>query len=139
MDPKKRILVVEDERDVAGYLEMVLQDAGYETSTARDGAEALVAVRSWQPDLVTLDISMPKASGTRFYRDLKTDPELAHVPVVIVTAVTGYGGDPRGYEKFLGSRHLVPPPEGFFSKPIDREGFLGTIRGLLDAAAAAST
>ena len=84
------------------------------------------------PDLVTLDLSMPETSGSRFYKDLKTDAELASIPVVMVTAVTGYGGDPYGYEKFINRMHVVPPPEGFFPKPIDKTSFLETIHKLLD-------
>ncbi len=129
----KRVLVVDDEPDVVSYLEMLLRDSGYETLTAVDGTEALDKVRSEHPDLVTLDISMPKASGTRFYREVKTDPELAPIPVVIVTAVTGYGGDTHAYEKFISNRKLVPPPEGFFPKPIDREAFLEAVEKLLSS------
>ena len=129
--PAKRVLIVDDEAHVVSYLEMLLQDNGYDTVAAADGTAALDMVRKEMPDLVTLDISMPKASGTRFYREVKTDPALAAIPVVIVTAVTGYGGDPYGYEKFISSRSLVPPPEGFFPKPIDREAFLVTVKKLL--------
>ena len=129
----RRVLVVDDEPDVQGYLEMLLRDHGYQTLTASDGAVALELVRREKPDLVTLDISMPRSSGTRFYKEVKTDPELAPIPVVIVTAVTGYGGDPYAYEKFLSRRSLVPPPEGFFPKPIDREAFLEAVEKLLSS------
>ena len=129
--PAKKILIVDDEAHVVSYLEMLLQDGGYDTVTAGDGVAGLEMVRQEKPDLVTLDISMPKASGTRFYRDLKTDPDLASTPVVIVTAVTGYGGDPHGYEKFISGRRIVPPPEGFFPKPIDREEFLDSVKKIL--------
>lgn len=131
--PAKRVLVVDDEPDVVGYLEMLLQDSGYETITAADGTEALAKVRAERPDLVTLDISMPEASGTRFYKEVKTDPELAPIPVVIVTAVTGYGGDTHAYERFISHRKLVPPPDGFFPKPIEREKFLEAVRQLLSS------
>lgn len=127
----RRVLVVDDEPDVVSYLEMLLRDSGYETITAADGMDALAKVRTDRPDLVTLDISMPKASGTRFYKEVKTDPELAPIPVVIVTAVTGYGGDPYAYEKFISHRKLVPAPEAFFPKPIDREAFLEAVERLL--------
>jgi len=127
----KKVLIVDDEPDVSGYLEMLLKDGGYDTVVAEDGAAALDLVRSEAPDLVTLDISMPKASGTRFYREVKTDPALAAIPVIIVTAVTGYGGDERGYEKFLSRSSMVPPPEGFFPKPIEREEFLAKVNEVL--------
>ena len=100
--------------------------------------EALERVKQERPDLVTLDISMPQASGARFYKEVKSDPELASIPVVIVTAVTGYGGGTRAYEKFISGRRTVPPPEGFFPKPINREEFLETVETLLAATKADS-
>jgi CheY-like chemotaxis protein len=129
----KKILIVDDEPDVVSYLEMILQDNGYETVTARNGKEVLEILRKEKPDLVTLDISMPEASGTRFYVELKKDPELSATPVFIVTAVTGFGGDKYGYEKFISQRRLVPPPEGFFPKPIDREEFIAALNERLAA------
>jgi len=130
-DNDKKILIIDDEPAVVSYLEMVLHDAGYRTLSAADGQEGIEMVRRERPDLITLDISMPKASGTRFYKEIRTDPDLKATPVVIVTAVTGYGGDPYGYEKFISHRRLVPPPDGFLPKPIDREEFLAKVNELL--------
>ena len=89
------------------------------------------AVKQNRPDLVTLDITMPEASGTRFYKEIRTDPELAQIPVIIVTAVTGLGGDKHAYEKFISNRSLVPAPEAYFPKPIDREAFIKAVNALL--------
>jgi len=130
---KKKILIVDDEPDIVSYLEMVLQDHGYETATAGNGNEAMEAVKRDRPDLVTLDITMPEASGTRFYKELRLDPGLSTIPVIIVTAVTGLGGDKYAYEKFISNRRLVPAPEGFFPKPIDREAFIAAVKELLAA------
>ena len=129
----KKILIVDDEPDIVRYLEMILQDNGYETVVAGNGTEALEKVRSERPDLVTLDISMPEASGTRFYKELKTDPETAGVPVFIVTGVTGLGGDKYAYENFISHRSLVPAPEGYFPKPIEREEFVKAVKEALAA------
>jgi CheY-like chemotaxis protein len=127
----KKILIVDDEPDIVSYLEMILQDNGYETLVAGNGNEALERVRSEKPDLVTLDISMPEASGTRFYKEVKTDPELAGIPVFIVTGVTGMGGDKYAYENFISNRSLVPAPEGYFPKPIEREEFVKAVNEVL--------
>jgi CheY-like chemotaxis protein len=89
-------------------------------------------VREQTPDLITLDITMPEQSGIRFYRNLKEDPQFISVPVVIVTAVTGYGGDSATFEKFLKSRRQVPPPDAFVSKPIDQKTFLDVVRDLIN-------
>ena len=128
---KKKILILDDEPGLVAYLETLLQDNGYDTTSAADGQVGFEKVKSERPDLVTLDISMPEKSGVRFYRDLKEDPEFAGIPVVIVTAVTGYGRDPEAFRKFISTRKQVPPPEGFVAKPVDQEDLLRTIKDLL--------
>jgi len=127
----KKVLIIEDEPHVVTYLETLLQDHGYETMSAVNGREAMERVRTEKPDLITLDITMPEESGIRFYRNLKENPEFSDIPVLVVTAVTGYGGDPTTFEHFLKSRRQIPPPEGFFSKPIDQEEFLRAVGELV--------
>jgi CheY-like chemotaxis protein len=128
---KKKILVVDDEPNVVIYLETLLQDSGYETIAASNGLEGMEKVKAEKPHLICLDITMPKESGIQFYRDLKADPALQAIPVVIVTAVTGYGGDPDGLKKFLNAQRHMPPPEAFFHKPIDKSEFTAKIKQLL--------
>ncbi|NQT15281.1 MAG: response regulator [Planctomycetes bacterium] len=128
---KKKVLVLDDEPHVVTYLETLLQDNGYETVSASNGKEGFEKVKSEKVDLVCLDISMPEESGVRFYRNLKEDPELSPIPVVVVTAVTGCGGDPEPFKRFLSTRKQVPPPDGFLSKPIDRQEFLDTLAKIL--------
>jgi CheY-like chemotaxis protein len=128
---EKLVLVVEDQPDERAYLKAFLADNGYGVVTAEDGDEAMAVVRRDHPDLVTLDITMPKKSGVRFYRELKGDPDLESTPVVVVTAVTGFGGDPSGFKKFISAREQVPAPEGFVSKPVDQAELLTVVAGLL--------
>jgi CheY-like chemotaxis protein len=128
---RKKILVLDDEVNVATYLVTLLQDNGYDTVSAADGSEGLEKLRSEKPDLVTLDISMPEKSGVRFYREVKEDPELAGIPVVVVSAITGYGGRPEDFEKFMSTRKNLAPPNAFVPKPIDREELLKVIKDLL--------
>ena len=128
---RKRVLVVDDEPHVVTYMETLLHDNGYETVSASDGKKGIEKARNERVDLVCLDISMPEESGIRCYRNLKDDPRLSAIPVVVVTAVTGYGGDPEPFKRFISTRKQVPPPEGFLSKPIDKQEFLDTIAKLL--------
>lgn len=128
---RRMVLVVDDEPHVVAYLEMLLQDHGYATLSALDGREGLEKARKHAPDLICLDITMPEESGIRMYRNLKQDPGLARIPVVIVTAVTGLGGDPEPLRSFLSTRKHIPAPDGFFAKPIDREKFLEKVTELL--------
>ena len=128
---KKKILIVDDEPSVVAYLETLFQDNGYETVSALDGQTAFAKLTSERPDLVTLDIAMPETSGIRVYRHLREDPELAKIPVIIVTAVTGEAGDPEPFKRFISTRKQVPPPEGFITKPIEREELLARVNELL--------
>jgi CheY-like chemotaxis protein len=122
---KRTILVVDDEPDVVTFLTTLLQDHGYETSSAATGAEAMQRIRAARPDLVTLDITMPEQSGVKTYRQIKENPALATIPVVIVTGVTD------DFKGFISSRKQVPPPDGYVSKPIVEQTFLELIRKLL--------
>jgi CheY-like chemotaxis protein len=127
----QKILVIDDEEDTVIYMETLLRDNGYETVSASDGEEGMKKVIAEKPDLVVLDVSMPQKSGMRFFKEIKADSNLASIPVIFVTGVTGFGGDEDGLKKFLDRRGSVPTPEGFFSKPIDREEFLKAVEKLL--------
>jgi len=83
---QKLILVVDDEPDVITYLTTLLEDNGYATDSAVNGTEAMAKLRQLKPDLITLDISIPEKSGVRVYREMKEDPDLAHIPVLVITA-----------------------------------------------------
>ena len=131
MSKKKTILILDDEPHVVTYLSTLLEDNGYDTVSASNGIEGMKQIEKQRPDLITLDITMPEQSGIRFYRDLRENAELGSIPVIVVTAVTGYGGDPEPFEKFLSSRKQIPPPQGFLSKPIDQQEFLELVEELL--------
>ena len=88
-------------------------------------------VKSEKPNLVILDVSMPQKSGIRFFKELRSDPELSELPVIMVTGVTGFGGDQDALKNFLDRRSHITPPNGFFSKPIDRDDFLKAVGEIL--------
>jgi CheY-like chemotaxis protein len=132
-EAKKTVLIVDDEPDVVTYLETLLSDNGYKTVSAVNGKDAMDKVLKEKPDLVTLDISMPEASGARFYKDMKQSATLSAIPIVIITAITGMDGDPYAYKKFLDGLHSVPHPDGFLPKPIDRDELVKTVAALVSA------
>ena len=125
MTSLKRILIVDDEQDIRTYLSTLLEDQGYETIQARDGGEAMQKILTEPPDLITLDISMPEKSGIRFFREIKTDDRWKNIPIVVVTGVS------EDMRTFISSRHQVPAPEGFVSKPINQKEILDLIHSLL--------
>ncbi|MFC1679913.1 response regulator [Elusimicrobiota bacterium] len=127
----KKILIIDDEKDILTYLDTLFKDNGYETVLADNADEGLEKARSENPDLISLDINMPEKTGTRAYRTLKEDEKLKGIPVVVVTAITGAGGDPEGYKRFLSSRKAVPAPEGFVPKPIKKDELIKTVKDLI--------
>ncbi|MEW5734989.1 MAG: response regulator [Thermodesulfobacteriota bacterium] len=112
MTPKKKILVVDDEKDVLSYLTALFEDAGYATLTAETGSQCMEKAKAEKPDLITLDITMPEQSGVRAYRKLREDAELAKIPVIIVTAIG------EEMEMFLAKLKGFAKPDGFMNKPI---------------------
>jgi DNA-binding response OmpR family regulator len=125
---KKKILIVDDEPDVVDFLSSFLEDSGYEVISAADGEEGFRKVREEHPDLISLDITMPRESGVRMYRDVVESAETADIPVIIVTGIS------IDFKQFLYSRKHLKPPAGYFEKPIDKEEFLCKIQSLLAAA-----
>ena len=84
--PATRILVVEDEEDLAGFLLYNLRAAGYAVEHAKTGSSALARAKGFQPDLVLLDLMLPDISGADVLRAIRRDKELAGISVIIVTA-----------------------------------------------------
>ncbi len=82
----KHILAVDDEVNIRRLIEVNLQRQGYRVSTAMDGEEALDRIRTERPDMVVLDVMMPRMDGFEVLRRLKLDPETREIPVVMLTA-----------------------------------------------------
>jgi CheY-like chemotaxis protein len=78
---------------------------------------------------------MPKMSGMKLYRQMREHGELGGVPVVIVTAVTGYGSDPEEFRRFLDGRKHLRKAEGFMPKPIDARAYVTLVEQLTAGAA----
>jgi len=87
MDKKvnKKILIVDDEKDIVDIVSMYLEKEGYETIEAYGGIEALEKIISERPDLIVLDIMMPKLDGHSLNIKLKEDPETKNIPVIVIT------------------------------------------------------
>lgn len=82
----KKILVVDDEKHIVRLVQVNLERAGYEVVTAYDGEEALQKVKQERPDLIVLDVMMPKMDGFEVMKHLKADPTTRDIPVIMLTA-----------------------------------------------------
>ena len=117
-----RILVVDDIESNVRLLHAKLTAEYYEVLTAHDGPTALALALLHRPDLILMDIQLPEISGLEVTKWLKEDDDLAHIPVVAVTAFAMKGDEERIREGGC---------EAYISKPISVSHFLETIRRLL--------
>jgi DNA-binding response OmpR family regulator len=123
----KSILIVEDERDLAELLVLNLDRAGYQTFIARDGQEALTMVARSRPDLVILDVMLPKLSGTEVAARLRADPSVAHTPIMMLTAKS------EEMDQLVG---LAVGADDYITKPFSVKVVLARVEALLRRASA---
>jgi CheY-like chemotaxis protein len=108
-----KILVVEDSVAIRRENERVLIKAGYEVICAEDGPSALLMAREQRPDLILLDLMLPKMTGTVVLRCLKENPLTASIPVVVVSGLSGRNREKlleEGAEEYLEKNTLMPRP-----------------------------
>src|SRR5229473_5352218 len=117
-----RILVVDDVPDNVDILRMRLESQGYEVVTAGDGVEALEKTRELLPDLVLLDIMMPKMDGIETVRQLKADASLPFIPVILVTAKADSKDVIAGLES---------GGDDYLTKPVDHAALAARVRAML--------
>ena len=114
----KKILVIDDEKDVREFLSDLLGDQGYSVRIAASGGEALDMMKQEKPDLILLDRLMPKETGTDLYRKIHRKKEFEAIPVIVISGLPG---------RYVAVSKSVP----VFDKPIDEEGLLDEIKNVL--------
>jgi two-component system alkaline phosphatase synthesis response regulator PhoP len=122
--PSARILIADDNPQGAELLEAYLTDSGHETQTAADGEETLRKVAQWKPDLILLDIMMPKISGFEVCKRLRADAGTRDIAILMVTALD----QPSDVE-----RAVEVGTDDFLTKPINKIELLLRVRSLLRA------
>ncbi|MEW6071575.1 MAG: response regulator [Planctomycetota bacterium] len=122
----RTILVIDDEPDIRVFLSTVLGDNGAMVLLASDGDEGIARARAERPDLITLDLSMPGRDGGYVFEVLRKDPNLADVPICIIT------GKPE-LRRLIYDRELRRP-EGYLDKPVNEETLLTNVRKILELA-----
>ena len=116
-----RVLVVDDDLDMAAFLAKIIANEGLTADTVHDGAAALAAVAAEAPDLVLLDVMLPGMSGFEVCRQLKSDPHTALIPVVLVTALEDHASRVRGIESGA---------DDFLRKPVEPEELIARVKTL---------
>jgi two-component system phosphate regulon response regulator PhoB len=127
----KRVLVVDDELDMRVYISTLLETNGFKPLLAEDGAQGLEIARREKPVLIILDIMMPRESGISLYRDLKNDPALVDIPVIMLSALSKktFLHSQRVLNEYKGE--TVPEPAAYIEKPPEPDELLKAVQDSL--------
>lgn len=146
----KRVLVVDDDENTRRFLTVALEENGYEAVTAEDGDDGLKKVQESIPDLILLDVMMPKKTGFTLFKQLRKTEEYKDIPVIMLTGVAGSLEEDE--ERAEGDTMESPydslrdalskaitkmreeglvKPEVFIDKPIDPEDLIEAVQGLI--------
>lgn len=122
----KTVLVVDDEPDIQFYLKTVLNEAGFDVMVAGNGKQALERVKEKKPDVISLDLVMPRMSGLKFFRYIQKNPERTDIPCVVVTA---HGKDDFGSKDLVKLQaEAITAPIYYLEKPVKPSVYVNTIR-----------
>jgi DNA-binding response OmpR family regulator len=118
-----KILIVDDEPSLLRIISYALEAEGYEIVTAENGAEALIKVKANQPDLLILDVKLPEISGIEVCRQLRTDPEMVGLPIIMLSARIQIA------DKIAG---LKVGADEYITKPVDTDELVARVAALLE-------
>lgn len=120
---KKRILIIEDEKEIVRIMQLRFETAGFEVLKAYDGQEGLKVAKASIPDLILLDLVLPKTGGPKVLQELKKDPACKDIPVIIVTGLSKEESE----KKFS-----LAKADAYFMKPFDFIELFAVINELLN-------
>ena len=119
----KKVLIADDEQNIVISLEFLMKREGFEVLVANDGEEAIRRIRADQPDLVLLDVMMPKKSGFEVCQEVKSDPALGAVRILMLTA--------KGRDTEL-AKGLALGADAYMTKPFSTRELVDKVRSLLE-------
>jgi two-component system phosphate regulon response regulator PhoB len=127
----KKVLTVDDDDDIRKVVSKLVEKSGYEAIEAKNGVEGMGMVREHKPDLIILDMLMPKESGIRMYHELKTEEPLKDIPVVVLSAIPkkSFLRSQKVLDEFGGQS--VPEPEAYIEKPEEPEELIALMKKIL--------
>ncbi len=127
----KTVLSVDDEDHVREFVSTVLEENGYTPILATNGEEAMDIIRKQKPDLIIMDILMPKQSGIRLYRELKSSEILRDIPVIVYSGVAKRTALRAQAAQTETGGASVPDPDAYLEKPVTPERLAATLKELL--------
>lgn len=145
----KQVLIIDDDQNIVRYLSLALNENGYEAIAAYDGNEGLRKIRQAKPDLIVLDVMMPKRSGFVVFKELKRDEQFKDIPILMLTGVSGLVEEQESHKEEPSEKVFEPlretlkkkiqelreeglvKPEMFVDKPVDPDAFVVKVQQLI--------
>jgi CheY-like chemotaxis protein len=124
----KKILIIDDEPDVIMFLTAILEEHSYSVFSVSDIKKAMSSVEENKPDLICLDIMMPKETGISFYSKLRQENSISDIPVIIISGAIESGK--FNFHSFVDDKS-IPVPDGFLEKPIKVNEFINLVDTLI--------
>ncbi len=119
---KTKVLVIEDEKDIADLVKLVLETEDYEVEAVLDPEKAYYAVKTYRPDVVLLDLLMPKLDGWQIFKIIRADPEFSTLPIAILTAKSA------GFDEMVGLH--VMKADAYITKPFGKQELIDKTNAL---------
>jgi len=126
-EKKRYILVVDDDPDLVETIAMMLESNGFEVGKAYDGIEGEESIKKRRPDLIILDVMMPRKDGYKLCAELKSNPETEDIPIILLTAV----GEAVPTTRYTHADGMSTEADEYIPKPIDTQGLLEAVKRLL--------
>ena len=130
MPEPKKIMVIDDEPDIITYLMAALEDRGYLPLTVREEEDVTDAVQKEKPDLIILDIMMPRRSGISIYKDLRSQKSTREIPVALISGLESSKDMLTDELINLIDNGAIDAPDGFIEKPVRLDDFLDLVAKL---------
>ena len=127
----EKILIVDDDPDLVESVRIILESKGYEVEAAYDGVEGLEKVKEFNPDLIVLDVMMPRKNGYEVCRELKSDPKYSNIPILLLTAVVSQIPSSSQYTLDQG---METEADDYVDKPVEPEELVRRVEVLLGKA-----
>lgn len=124
---KKYVLIVDDDPDLVETVAMLLESKGYEVGKAYDGIEGEQSIKKRRPDVVVLDVMMPRKDGYKLCKELKSNKLTQDIPVILLTAV----GEAVSTTTYTHAEGMSTEAEEFIPKPVDAKTLVEAVERLL--------
>jgi len=145
----KQVLLIDDDPNTVKYLSVLLEENGYDPASAGDGAEGLRKIEQAKPDLIVLDVMMPKKSGFVLFKQLKKDERYQDIPILMLTGVSGILEEMEDHKEETSEKPYdslraalkttiremreegTVRPDMFVDKPVNPDLFISKVRDLI--------